>query len=415
MNPRLNAVVVLRPEEARRDAQRADATIAAGAKVGPLHFCGVAGLKPTAGRVPRTGHAVGAEGYLQSLTHLGRIARSVADLALLLRVIAGPDSRDPFVVDVPLADSRVVDLPSLRVAVHTDNGVRAPAPSVVETVSVAAAALRTAGVQTATHLPPALREVMRIDDDIYRADGHAWLHRLLQRAGTTDPGPDVRSSLHDQPMSSADFSAAIERWDAWRGQMLQWFEAYDAIVCPVNALDAVPHGAANASGAYSAFSYTFAYNMTGWPSAVVRAGTSPQGLPIGVQLVGRPWREDVVLALAAEVERALGGYRTPPIQDQQANGGLTPPWTRRRAAGLCWLQVRVRPPRVMAAGQRAHGAGAPWKYQWARGSCAVVDRSSIIRDRWAGKANRGLRPPAARSGRHQSRHLGPSSEQHQSG
>ena len=65
--------------------------------------------------------------------------------------------------------------------------------------------------------------------------------------------------------------------------------------------------------ANSAFSYTFAYNMTGWPAVVVRAGTSSNGLPLGVQIVGRPWREDVVLALARQVEQALGGYQWPPI------------------------------------------------------------------------------------------------------
>lgn len=59
------------------------------------------------------------------------------------------------------------------------------------------------------------------------------------------------------------------------------------------------------------FSYTFPYNMTGWPAAVVRAGTSAQGLPLGVQVVGRPWREDVVLALALAIERGHGGFQAP--------------------------------------------------------------------------------------------------------
>lgn len=80
----------------------------------PAHFCGVAGLKPTAGRVSRAGHAVGPEGYLQSLTQVGPIARSVADLALIYDLIAGPDGADPFVVDVPRPDFRSVPLRGLR-------------------------------------------------------------------------------------------------------------------------------------------------------------------------------------------------------------------------------------------------------------------------------------------------------------
>jgi amidase len=61
------------------------------------------------------------------------------------------------------------------------------------------------------------------------------------------------------------------------------------------------------------FSYTIAYNVTGWPAGVVRGGTSPEGLPIGVQVVAAPGREDVVLAVLAHLEVALGGFRPPPI------------------------------------------------------------------------------------------------------
>ena len=84
---------------------------------------------------------------------------------------------------------------------------------------------------------------------------------------------------------------------------------YDAIVCPVNAGPARIHG--REMDDLPAFSYTFTYNLTGWPGAVVRAGTSPEGLPIGVQIVARPGREDVALALAKFVETEFGGFRRP--------------------------------------------------------------------------------------------------------
>jgi amidase len=278
----------------------------------PAHFCGIAGLKPTAGRVPRTGHAVGPEGHLQSLTQVGPMARSVADLALLYDVIAGPDGRDPHVVDASRPDPRSVALRGLRLAVHTDNGLRAATPSTVETVENVATALKSAGVAMTSDVPPPLSEIIELDDQIYRADGYAWLRRLLERAGTTEPGPDVAPYLAWEPLTPARFSAAIERWDAWRGRMLRWFERYDAILCPVCAFDELPHGAEDAPDAYPAFTYTYAYNMTGWPAAVVRAGTSPKGRPIGVQVIGRPWQDHVVLAIASEIERQFGGYQAPP-------------------------------------------------------------------------------------------------------
>lgn len=279
----------------------------------PSHFCGVTGIKPTSGRTPRTGHIISAEGHLQAFTQLGPIARSVDDLALILGLISGPDFRDATVVPFPLGDSRQVSIKGLRVAIHTDNGARTPHPEVVKAVVDTAKSLESAGVRIEAQRPKALDDVLTMDDDLYRADGAAALQRLLANAGTTAPGPDVLAALKRQPMTSGELTAAIERWDAWRGRMLQFLADFDAILCPPCAFVELPHGTSALADANAAFSYTFAYNMTGWPAAVVRAGTSSSGLPIGVQIIGRPWREDVVLALAGEVERRLGGFQPPPI------------------------------------------------------------------------------------------------------
>jgi amidase len=97
-------------------------------------------------------------------------------------------------------------------------------------------------------------------------------------------------------------------WDGFRTTMLRFIEHVDLILCPVAARPAEPSG----TGA-SADDYCLASSLTGYPSAVVRAGTSPEGLPIGVQLVARPWREDVALAAARHVETALDGWQPPPL------------------------------------------------------------------------------------------------------
>jgi amidase len=93
--------------------------------------------------------------------------------------------------------------------------------------------------------------------------------------------------------------------------MLAFIEDYDLIICPTNAFPAMPHGQVGAKG--DGYTYTRIYNLTGWPTAVVRGGSSPEGLPIGVQIVGRPWREEVVLAVAQRLESALGGWQRPPL------------------------------------------------------------------------------------------------------
>ena len=94
--------------------------------------------------------------------------------------------------------------------------------------------------------------------------------------------------------------------------MLGFLADYDVILAPAHAHAALRHGELTSPGKSPAFSYSQTYNLTGWPSVVVRAGSSAEGLPIGVQVVARPWREDVALAVARHIEEALGGWRAPP-------------------------------------------------------------------------------------------------------
>jgi amidase len=274
----------------------------------PAHFCGICGIKPTSGRVPRTGHIIPAEGHLQAWTQLGPLARTVADLELVLRVIAGPDWRDAAVTEMPLGDAGAVSVKTLRVAWHADNGIMAPTPEIAAAVRVAAEAIASAGAMVEEQRPDGLAEGFQLAAELYGGDGGAWIRRLLDRAGTTEPGPELAGLLGVlTAVPAAELTARIERWDGWRGRMLAFLERYDAIVCPPNAIVAPPHGGTNP--VFPAFSYTFCYNMTGWPAAVVPAGLTAEGLPHGVQIVGRPWREDVVLALAGTLETALGGFR----------------------------------------------------------------------------------------------------------
>jgi amidase len=114
-------------------------------------------------------------------------------------------------------------------------------------------------------------------------------------------------------VSSADLMLLLEELDAYRSDMLAYMQSYDIIVCPTAAFPATPHGTWKLGGIYREYSHTSAYNLTGWPGGVVRAGTSPEGLPINVQIVARPWREDVVLAVLAHVEERFGGWVMPAV------------------------------------------------------------------------------------------------------
>lgn len=279
----------------------------------PAHFCGIAGIKPTSGRVPRTGHVVPyAMGAVDSLTQNGPMARYVADLALTLPIMAGVDWRDPAVVPMPLGDPHQVQLKGLRVAMHTDNGIMTPTPEIMATVRQAGAALAEAGLVVVEDRPAVLSDAMQLANDLSGSDGRAWVRRLLAQAGTTDIHPWLQRRLEEaRAVDVAEFTALLEQVDTYRSAMLTFLQDYDLILCPVCAFPAPPHGTTMHEDMRRGFSYTGAYNLTGWPGAVVRGGTSPAGLPIGVQVVARPWREDVALAVAQCLETALGGWQAP--------------------------------------------------------------------------------------------------------
>ena len=150
-------------------------------------------------------------------------------------------------------------------------------------------------------------------DRLIRSDGYAWLQRLITAAGTPGMGSyDTRGWVTvEPPLAGDDLTALVERADAIRARLLRWVQDVDCIVCPAMPQPAIRHG--DSTAPWFDDTYSDMHNLTGWPATVVRGGTSPEGLPIGVQLVARPWREDVSLAAARVVEAASGGWRPPPL------------------------------------------------------------------------------------------------------
>ena len=282
---------------------------------GPAHFNGIAGIKPNSGRVPRTGHIIPyAAAAEDSYTQNGPMARYVEDLVLTLPVISGPDWEDPAIVAMPLGDPADVDLGSLRIAFYTSAPeYNAPTQETVNAVAAAVGAVSDIVASVEEDTPEAVSRVPELNDRIGDGDGRATMLRILERAGTTELSPFIRT-IRDEasPISTGEFTKALEELDQYRSDMLAYMRRYDAIICPTAAFPALPHGETYAEENRNAH-YTAPYNLTGWPGVVVRCGTSPEGLPIGIQVIARPWREDVALALAAVLESALGGYVRPSL------------------------------------------------------------------------------------------------------
>ncbi len=279
----------------------------------PAHCTGIASIKPTSGRVPRTGHFPGPGGLLDSLWQIGPLARNVEDLDLVLHVIAGADQGDPAIVPMPMGRACNVDLRHLRVAYHTDNGIESPSVEISDTVKRAATALRASGIRVEEARPPVIDQTYDIYLGLFTADGGACVESVLNAAGTTHVHPLMQRVLDLQRAggkSVAELSELIGRWDGFRREMLDFMSSYDAILCPVSSAVEMEHG--STYDHLSRFSYTMTFNLTGWPAALVRAGTTEQGMPIGVQIAARPWREDVALALAKVLQDELGDWQPPP-------------------------------------------------------------------------------------------------------
>jgi amidase len=278
----------------------------------PSHCTGIASIKPTSGRVPRTGHFPGPGGTLDSIWQIGPLARYVEDLALILRIISGPDGRDTAIVPMPLGDPEEVDLKKLRVAFFTDNGIVAPTEETAEVIRKAAEELSNEVAQVDEVRPPAIEQTYAIYLKLFSADGGAGLQGLIKSAGTTEVHPLMKRVLEIQRANAAtmaEFGALVARWDAFKTAMLSFMENYDAILSPVCSFPGMVHG--STYDRLPSFSYTMTHNLTGWPAAGVRGGTAPNGLPIGVQIAARPWREDVALAMAGYLENSFAEWPRP--------------------------------------------------------------------------------------------------------
>jgi hypothetical protein len=156
--------------------------------------------------------------------------------------------------------------------------------SEVALTTASAASLADVGVGIDEARPPGIEQTFELVGRLFGADGGAGVNMLLHMAGTTEPSPLLmRLGASVQQFaagSAAEFGGVLAQLDIYRATMLSFFDRYDAILCPVNPLPAPLHGTTFDDDHLPGFSYTMAYNLTGWPSVVVRGGTSPEGLPI---------------------------------------------------------------------------------------------------------------------------------------
>ncbi len=278
----------------------------------PAHFCGIAGLKPTSGRVPCSGNALPSEGLWAPLSQPGPMSRFAQDLSLLLDIIEGPDLFDPNVRIAPKLQAKDIDPKSLRIGFHLSNGLSAPTLAIQAALQRVVDKLANHGMDVQEHRPDGIEMTPLIFSRLLAADDHETVLGLLEQSNTETPSLAIASNL-SQPkpgFSAAELCNILAIWDGFKSAMLKSFATLDVLMCPVNARTAIAHGQAEDLLDYS---YTMTYNLTGWPSVVIPCGLDEAGLPIGVQLIAAPFREAQCLALAEFIQSELAFFPLPRV------------------------------------------------------------------------------------------------------
>jgi Asp-tRNA(Asn)/Glu-tRNA(Gln) amidotransferase A subunit family amidase len=269
----------------------------------PAHFCGICGLKPTTGRIPGELQFPPSIGPYSLGAVIGPLARNIGDLRLLL----GALSKDPF-------ERTSFDLRGVRVAWYTDDGVAPVTEETAKAVAAAAAALSDAGLVVEEQRPPHVDRGNEMWLKVFSRASVVQL-RSVYKGRESEGGDFVRWRLgtaDDMPAPTLDeYIAGWMERDRLREELLQWMETTPLIIAPVGATPAYPHNTLKVTvrgstfGTFRAFSYAQTFSVFDLPVVTVPAGRSNDGLPIGVQIAGTPFAEEMVLAAAEIVEKAL--------------------------------------------------------------------------------------------------------------
>ncbi|MER8382553.1 amidase [Mesorhizobium sp. M1399] len=274
----------------------------------PAAFCGVYGLKPTEHRVSLAGafpNPGGAPRSVRLISCLGPMARSVEDLVLIYRLIAGPDGSDTDLAPIPVEDMPELDLTTLRIAFAPFFPSFPVAGEISAAVESLAKELQAAGAIVA----PASLPKLDLHDDLEQ--GGALIGMMLEAAQPEPPEKPTPVSRWFEALARRDRS--ILAWD-------RFFDGCDALLCPVAMVTAFPHcepgtpiEVDDSEQSYWMLpAYGAVFNYSGHPALSLPRGQDSNGLPIGLQLVGKRWSESRLLGIARAIEPLAGGFRRPP-------------------------------------------------------------------------------------------------------
>jgi amidase len=285
----------------------------------PAHFTGICSLKPTPGRILCQGHLPPCIGPFQILGAIGPMARTIADIRLLFSLLSGHDPTDPASVPVPLQNPTLDELRSNRIGVFENDGLVPVTAETGAAVQSAAAALREAGFRVEPFVPSTLESLRRLWHTFFVQCGAMFyapaIHgREAELSPIFNEFLGIASSI--PPLTANELLTAWADLDLLRAKTLEELKRYPVLLCPVASIPAFRHGERAWTIDGHTVEYLHAWRHTQWfnalaaPAVVAPVGSSPEGLPIGIQIVARPWHDETALGIAAIVDAAFG-YRAP--------------------------------------------------------------------------------------------------------
>ncbi len=287
----------------------------------PAHFTGICSLKPTPGRISGRGHVPPCVGPFSILGSVGPMARTMGDVSLLFRTLTGEDFADPVGAPAAVRPVKAEDLRGKPIAVLEDDGLVPVTAETREAVRSAARALEDRGFAVRSFQSDSLEAARELWWTFFMRCG-----RMLLEPGIAGREEELSRTFRyflevtrrEPLIGGEELLEAWTRWDSVRSTLLEELSPYSALITPVCSVPAFRHGErewtidGQAVEYFSAMRFTQWFNLLGAPAAVVPVSQSPEGLPIGVQIAGRAYRDEEVLSIAEMLDHDFG-YRPPPI------------------------------------------------------------------------------------------------------
>lgn len=289
----------------------------------PAHFCGICGLKPTPGRIPATGHFPSGAGAFGWIGVVGPMARTITDVRALFEVLTGPDAGDAHSAPVPLRSYPETDLRTTRIGILESAALCKATPETRAAVDRAAKTLSDNGLAVEPFELAGLDRALELWWFFFGAVIAHLLNASL--AGhESQLSPLMREYLaratSPNPLSIDQFLQACVERDLLRERILRQMDDVPVLLSPVSSAPAFRHGEGNynpGTGYLDTMRFSQWLNLTGFPGASLPFGFSDEGLPIGVQIIGRPFEEELLLAVAEALEQSRGPWQPPPTVGTQ--------------------------------------------------------------------------------------------------